>query len=56
MPEFRLTLFAVVSSLTHFASVTLSSFYFDIKKDCLYADLPQGDARRVVVAILWEVH
>jgi len=49
-------LFAVVSSLTHFANITLSSFYFDINKDCLYADALQSDARRAVVAVLWEVH
>ena len=53
---FVLILFTVVSSLTHFANITLSSFYFDINKDCLYADAPQSDTRRAVVAVLWEVH
>ena len=49
-------LFAVVSSLTHFSNITLSSLYFDINKDCLYADALQSDARRAVIAVLWEVH
>ena len=49
-------MFAVVSSLTHFSNITLSSLYFDVNKDSLYADALQSDVRRAVVAVLWEVH
>ena len=43
---------AVANALSHFTNITLSSFYFDITKDCLYADAVDGEARRGVVTVL----
>ncbi|KAG1830047.1 tRNA synthetases class I-domain-containing protein [Suillus subalutaceus] len=45
----------VVDSLTNFANVTLSSLYFDITKDCLYANDIQSVKRRAVVTTLAKV-
>ncbi|EDR09531.1 uncharacterized protein LACBIDRAFT_318681 [Laccaria bicolor S238N-H82] len=42
----------VVNALSHFANITLSSLYFDITKDCLYADTPGGQQRRAVMTVL----
>ncbi|KAF6756285.1 isoleucyl-tRNA synthetase [Ephemerocybe angulata] len=42
----------VANALTHFTNITLSSFYFDITKDCLYADAINGTARRGVITVL----
>ena len=33
---------AVIGELSYFANITLSSFYFDMNKDCLYADREDG--------------
>ncbi|KAG2137399.1 tRNA synthetases class I-domain-containing protein [Suillus bovinus] len=45
----------VMTSLTNFANLTLSSLYFDITKDCLYANDIQSVERRAVVTILAKV-
>ncbi|TFK19817.1 isoleucyl-tRNA synthetase [Coprinopsis marcescibilis] len=42
----------VVGALTHFSNITLSSFYFDITKDCLYANPVDSVERRGVVTVL----
>jgi isoleucyl-tRNA synthetase len=42
----------VMNSLSNFANITLSSLYFDITKDCLYANDKQ---RRAVVTTLARV-
>lgn len=44
-----------MTSLVYFANVTLSSFYFDIRKDCLYADSVRGMERRGAVTVLEKV-
>jgi isoleucyl-tRNA synthetase len=46
---------AVVNALTHFANVTLSSLYFDITKDCLYADSRSDPKRRAIEVVLEQV-
>ena len=45
----------VVNALTNFANITLSSFYFDITKDCLYANSKENLGRRAVVTVLEQV-
>ena len=45
----------VMNALTHFSNVTLSSIYFDINKDCLYADGLCTPKRRTVIAVLKQV-
>lgn len=45
----------VVNALSHFANITLSSLYFDITKDCLYADVAGGEQRRAVMTVLEHV-
>ncbi|GLB39107.1 putative class-I aminoacyl-tRNA synthetase family protein [Lyophyllum shimeji] len=45
----------VVTSLTNFANITLSSLYFDITKDCLYAHAIISPERRAVVTVLEQV-
>ncbi|KAF9068914.1 isoleucyl-tRNA synthetase [Rhodocollybia butyracea] len=42
----------VTTALVNFANVTLSSLYFDITKDCLYADSVHSNERRAVVTVL----
>lgn len=42
-------------ALTNFANITLSSLYFDITKDVLYANDVHSIERRVVVATLKRV-
>ncbi|KAG5716151.1 Isoleucyl-tRNA synthetase [Termitomyces sp. T112] len=42
----------VINSLTNFANITLSSLYFDITKDCLYANSLSSLERRAVVTVL----
>ncbi|KAH7907567.1 tRNA synthetases class I-domain-containing protein [Hygrophoropsis aurantiaca] len=42
----------VMTVLSNFANLTLSSLYLDITKDCLYADSIESKERRVVVATL----
>ncbi|KAL1674639.1 tRNA synthetases class I-domain-containing protein [Schizophyllum commune] len=41
----------VVHALNNFANVTLSSLYFDVTKDCLYADAVDSVERRTVTAV-----
>ncbi|KZT10283.1 isoleucyl-tRNA synthetase [Laetiporus sulphureus 93-53] len=45
----------VVNGLANFASITLSSLYLDITKDCLYADAIYSLERRRVVTVLEQV-
>ena len=40
-----------MNALTNFANVTLSSLYFDITKDCLYADNLYSFERRSVITV-----
>jgi isoleucyl-tRNA synthetase len=44
-----------MTALSNFANVTLSSFYFDITKDCLYADSARSLERKSVVNVLQKV-
>jgi isoleucyl-tRNA synthetase len=53
--ERRLTCGTVVNALSNFANVTLSAFYLDIVKDCLYADARANAQRRTVVAVMDQV-
>ncbi|KAG8927819.1 isoleucine-tRNA ligase [Tulasnella sp. 418] len=45
----------VVAALTSFANTTLSSLYFDITKDTLYADAPSTLQRRAVMTTFNEI-
>lgn len=45
----------VVNSLSNFANITLSALYFDITKDCLYADSTESLERRRIVTVLQHV-
>ncbi|TFY83159.1 hypothetical protein EWM64_g848 [Hericium alpestre] len=45
----------VMNALGNFANITLSSLYFDITKDCLYADSLSSFERRSVVTVLEQV-
>ena len=45
----------VIGELSYFANITLSSFYFDMNKDCLYADREDGIERRRVLTVLDQV-
>jgi len=47
--------FLVMNTLTNFANITLSSLYFDITKDCLYANGMNSLERRAVVTVLEKV-
>jgi isoleucyl-tRNA synthetase len=53
--EHLTTLVSVINSLNNFANVTISSLYFDITKDCLYADQAHSLERRRVVTVLEQV-
>ncbi|KAG8862966.1 isoleucine-tRNA ligase [Tulasnella sp. 330] len=44
----------VVATLNSFVANTLSSLYFDITKDCLYADAADSPRRRAVLQVLNE--
>lgn len=45
----------VVNALTNFANITLSSLYFDITKDSLYANRMENPERMAIVAVLEQV-
>jgi isoleucyl-tRNA synthetase len=45
----------VIASLSNFANITLSSLYFDISKDGLYANTVDSLERRAVVTVLEQV-
>lgn len=47
--------YVVINELSYFANITLSSFYFDMNKDCLYADRVDGIERRRVLTVLDQV-
>ena len=46
----------VVNSIINFSNITLSSLYFDITKDCLYADHKGSKERRAIITVLEQVH
>jgi isoleucyl-tRNA synthetase len=48
----ELELSTVISTLTNFTNITLSSLYFDITKDNLYANSPSSLERRSTVTVL----
>ncbi|KAK7462821.1 isoleucine-tRNA ligase [Stygiomarasmius scandens] len=45
----------VMNALVNFANITLSSLYFDITKDCLYANDIHSVERRAVVTVLEKI-
>ncbi|KAM6492390.1 tRNA synthetases class I (I, L, M and V) domain containing protein [Amanita muscaria] len=45
----------VMAALTNFANITLSSFYFDITKDCLYATDFHNFERRSVITVFEQI-
>ncbi|KAG9087640.1 isoleucine-tRNA ligase [Ceratobasidium sp. 370] len=45
----------VVHSVSDFTNNVLSSFYFDIMKDTLYADSPNSPTRKLAVSVLYEI-
>ena len=45
----------VYHSITHFCTVTMSSFYLDIIKDRLYTEAPDSTARRAAQTVLYEI-
>ena len=47
--------FSVISTLTNFTNITLSSLYFDITKDNLYANSLSSPERRSTVTVLQHV-
>jgi isoleucyl-tRNA synthetase len=47
--------FPVISTLTNFTNITLSSLYFDITKDNLYANSLSSPERRSTVTVLQHV-
>ncbi|VAW16675.1 Isoleucyl-tRNA synthetase, partial [hydrothermal vent metagenome] len=46
---------AVYTALFNFATIDLSAFYFDIRKDALYCDAPSSPRRRAALTVLDEV-
>ncbi|ESK91771.1 isoleucyl-trna synthetase [Moniliophthora roreri MCA 2997] len=42
----------VMSAVINYCNITLSSLYFDITKDCLYANARDSAERRAIVAVL----
>ena len=42
----------VFQEVFNFATADLSAFYFDIRKDALYCDSPNGEVRRAVLSVL----
>ncbi len=43
---------AMFTALHHFCAVDLSAFYFDVRKDSLYCDLPSAPTRRAARSVL----
>jgi len=48
-------IFLVITALNNFANTTMSSLYFDITKDCLYANGKDSLERRSVATVLEQV-
>ena len=42
----------VFQEIFNFATADLSAFYFDIRKDALYCDSPDGEVRRATLSVL----
>lgn len=56
MPGASVDSFApVVIALANFSNITLSSLYFDVTKDCLYADAEESFPRRKTVTVIHHV-
>lgn len=53
--EYTLTFRPVVSALSHFVNTTLSSLYFDVSKDILYADAATSKRRDGILYVLYSV-
>lgn len=47
---------AVIQMLYHFCNSDLSSFYFDIRKDRLYCDIPESFERRACRTVMAEIY
>lgn len=45
----------VVKAYNHFVNVTLSSIYFDVRKDCLYTDAHDSARRQATLTVFAEV-
>lgn len=45
----------VLKSVNHFINVTLSSIYFDVRKDCLYTDALDAPKRMATLAVFSEI-
>ncbi|KAH6909637.1 tRNA synthetases class I-domain-containing protein [Coprinopsis sp. MPI-PUGE-AT-0042] len=45
----------VVNALANFSNITLSSLYFDVTKDCLYADAEESFDRRKAVTVIHHI-
>ncbi|AGA25692.1 isoleucine--tRNA ligase [Singulisphaera acidiphila] len=52
----RFEFYRVFQRIYQFCSVELSSFYLDVLKDRLYAELPQGPDRRAAQFVLAKLH
>jgi isoleucyl-tRNA synthetase len=52
----RFEFYRVFQRIYQFCSVDLSSFYLDVLKDRLYAELPQGSERRAAQFVLARLH
>lgn len=50
-----LTLFQVVSALSNFANITLSTLYFDITKDALYCEAENSVERLGIITVMEKV-
>jgi isoleucyl-tRNA synthetase len=55
MPDFLRDRVLVVSAVVNFSNVTLSSLYFDVTKDSLYADPQVSPERRAVLTVFEKV-
>jgi isoleucyl-tRNA synthetase len=53
--QIDLTMLPVISTLTNFTNITLSSLYFDIAKDNLYANKASSPERRSTVTVFQHV-
>lgn len=45
----------VIKSVNHFINVTLSSIYFDVRKDCLYTDSIDSPKRQATLTVFKEI-
>jgi len=52
----RFEFYKAYQRIYHFCSATLSSFYLDVLKDRLYAELPEGPDRKAAQFVLSKLH